>query len=110
MSIEIVGNLGKSPWKIRILKHLGDHCKKVDRVVAPFSVTQDGIAHHLGVSRGHVAIELKRLTDDGLIHFMGLRYIKDNNDRTLRRRRKTYRLSDNGFMVYADLHDKKVVF
>jgi len=45
----------------RILLHLSRHSRYQRDYVCPRAMTQAGIADGLGVSRGHVAVELKRL-------------------------------------------------
>ena len=49
----------------RILLHLSRY--RWTSAAAPFELTQDGIAQAIGRTRAHVAIELRKLVDQGLV-------------------------------------------
>ena len=51
----------------RILVHLSGFLRHADAYEVPVEMTQDGIAAVLGLSRAHVALELKRLRTTGKI-------------------------------------------
>ncbi len=51
----------------RILVHLAGYLRFLDAYKCPAEMTQDGIAAGLGLSRAHVALELKRLRSGGRV-------------------------------------------
>ena len=51
----------------RILVHLSGFLRHLDSFECPPEMTQDGIADALGISRAHVALELKRLRSAGRV-------------------------------------------
>ena len=74
----------------RIVVHLSGFLRHVDAYEVPLEMTQDGIGAALGISRAHVALELKRLRDAGKVeermaHVAGART-----------RRKVYDLTPSG--------------
>ena len=51
----------------RIVVHLSGFLRHVDAYEVPPEMTQDGIGAALGISRAHVALELKRLKAAGKV-------------------------------------------
>ncbi|MEK6987702.1 MAG: hypothetical protein AABX97_06350, partial [Candidatus Thermoplasmatota archaeon] len=51
----------------RVLVHLSGFLRHADAYECPAEMTQDGIANALGISRAHVALELKRLRTTGRV-------------------------------------------
>ncbi len=83
----------------RILVHLTAYVRFSDAVECPHEMTQDGIAHALGISRAHAALELKRLKASGRVeersaHVPGARS-----------RRKVYHLTPSGAALARGLRD-----
>ena len=51
----------------RIVVHLSGFLRHADAFEVPLEMTQDGIGSALGISRAHVALELKRLRVAGKV-------------------------------------------
>lgn len=69
---------------VLVLKYLGGFNPEQHEYVAPISITQDGIAEGVGISRAHVSLVLKDLVGRGLVESR-LVYIVGGS-----RRRKVY--------------------
>ncbi len=54
--------------------------ERTDRDVWPWEATQDGIAQSIGISRAHVALEMKRLSAQGRIDAFRA-HVKDGKTR-----------------------------
>ena len=52
---------------VQVLKYLAGFNPEQHEYVAPFSLTQDGIAEGVGISRAHVSLVLKDLVGRGLV-------------------------------------------
>ncbi len=83
----------------RIVVHLSGFLRHVDAYEVPVEMTQDGIGTALGISRAHVALELKRLRQAGKVeermaHVAGART-----------RRKVYDLTPSGQELARRMRD-----
>ncbi len=83
----------------RIVVHLSGFLRHVDAYEVPVEMTQDGIGAALGISRAHVALELKRLRDankvvERMAHVAGART-----------RRKVYDLTPSGQELARRMRD-----
>lgn len=74
----------------RILVHLAGYLRFLDAYECPAEMTQDGIAAGLGLSRAHVALELKRLRSGGRVEE------RMAHVASARTRRKVYVLTPSG--------------
>ncbi len=81
------------PHWLRALQHLKQYNPENVDYVAPFALTQDGIAAALGITRPHASLILKRLIGDGLVE-KRLVYICGGS-----RRRQAYVISRSGIMA-----------
>lgn len=87
----------------KILLHLYEHRTPAPSTTSPmeagysFRVTQRGISNRIGVSRGHIAVEIKRLIGKGLVEEV-LAHVIDTP-----RRMKVYRLTPDGLSEAKNL-------
>ena len=80
----------------RILVHLSGFLRHVDAYEVPPDMTQDGIGSALGLSRAHVALELKRLKGKRLVEETRA-HVNGNGAR-----RKVYRaIDERRYAVYT---------
>jgi len=84
----------------RIVVHLSQYARVQDEYVVPPGMAQTGIAESLGLSRAHVAIELRRQMDAGRIE---VRIAHVTGAPT---RRKVYRLTPKGATVAHSVRDR----
>ena len=80
---------------VLVLKYLGGFNPEQHEYVAPFSLTQDGIAEGVGISRAHVSLVLKDLVGR---EFVESRLVHIVNGK---RRRIAYVISHQGMQVVA---------
>lgn len=80
-----------------IILHLSRYSNRVDVFDMPYSVTQDGIAGTLGISRAHASLELKKLEEKGLVDAILAHTPRSKN------KRNTYHLTQTGLKKLADL-------
>jgi hypothetical protein len=86
----------------RILLHLSPYSRYQRDYVCPRAMTQAGIADGLGIRRGHVAVELKRLIDRE--HVASRRaHVPDMCSRL-----KTYHLTHLGELLVKQFRDMAV--
>jgi tetratricopeptide (TPR) repeat protein/DNA-binding MarR family transcriptional regulator len=83
----------------RILVHLSGFLRHADAYEVPVEMTQDGIAAVLGLSRAHVALELKRLRTTGKIQER-MAHVAHG-----RSRRKVYELTPAGQEIARRMRD-----
>ena len=74
----------------RIVVHLSGFLRHADAYEVPVEMTQDGIGAALGISRAHVALELKRLREAGKVEE------RMAHVASARTRRKVYDLTPSG--------------
>ena len=79
------------PHWVRVLRYLKDFNPEQHEYVAPFSLTQDGIAEGVGISRAHCSLVLKDLVGRELVESR-LAYISGCS-----RRRKVYLVTRRGW-------------
>lgn len=99
----------------RILLHLSRYYGHAIEVVAPWAMTQDGIASSVGTERKNVAIPLKRLADSGYIaihkrHIKGERSIRKIYALTAKGMKEAGRISKafgENSIVLIDLEGKQ---
>ena len=84
----------------RVLIHLSGYSRFRDEYVCPQDMTQDGIASRLGISRAHVALELKRLRQKDQVEYR-LAHVA-----MAKSRRKVYSLTRAGNDAAEDLKNK----
>ena len=90
--VQLVGVILMSePHWIRVLQYLSKFNPEQHEYVAPFSLTQDGIAESVGISRAHCSLVLKDLMQRELVEDR-LAYIKGGS-----RRRKVYVVTGRGW-------------
>ena len=82
-----------SPHWLRALQYLHHYNPDELDFVAPFDITQNGIADALGITRPHASLVLKKLITDGFVEQRML-HIKGG-----RRRRLAYIISPSGIQV-----------
>ena len=78
---------------VLVLKYLGGFNPEQHEYVAPFCLTQDGIAEGVGISRAHVSLVLNDLVGRELVESR-LVHIVDGS-----RRRKVYLVTGKGLGV-----------
>jgi tetratricopeptide (TPR) repeat protein len=83
----------------RIVLQLLQHQKLIDSYDVPLDVSQDGIASALCISRAHVAIELKKLRENGEV-VEKLAHIKKGKTK-----RKVYFLTESGELKAAKIKE-----
>ena len=81
------------PHWVRVLQYLSKFNPEQHEYVAPFSLTQAGIAEAVGISRAHCSLVLKKLREDGFVESR-LVYVVGG-----RRKRKAYVVSSRGRQV-----------
>ena len=92
--------------KEQILYHLYKQRGVGSIYQAPYETTQDGIGEAIGISRGHVAIEVKKLEDMGLIeHSKKHVYVEGRSYH----RRNCYTLNSQGLIAVRYMLETKVV-
>ncbi len=74
----------------RVMLHLSLHSRYRDEFECPQEVTQKGVSGVLGLSRSHVALELKKLMEEGEVE------VRLAHVRRAKSRRKVYFLSTSG--------------
>ncbi|AGB04484.1 hypothetical protein AciM339_0600 [Aciduliprofundum sp. MAR08-339] len=74
----------------KILLHLSQYSKDIDDILAPKSVTQDGIAKAIGIGRNNVPREIKKLMVSGFVRSKKLHV------NGLRNKRTVYFLTERG--------------
>ncbi len=84
----------------RVLLHLSLFAQHREEFDVPRGVTQQGIAKHLGLSRSHVALELKKLGEEGFLETR-LAHVKGAKSR-----RKVYFNTFQGERVAATLRER----
>lgn len=84
---------GKAPHWLRALQHLRQYNPAQHDYVAPFALTQDGIAAAIGITRPHMCLVLKKLIEDGFVE-KRLVHITGGS-----RRRQAYVISRDGMGV-----------
>jgi DNA-binding MarR family transcriptional regulator len=82
-----------SPHWLRALQYLQHYNPDELDFVAPYDITQNGIADALGITRPHTSLVLKKLITDGFVEQRML-HIKGG-----RRRRLAYIISPSGIQV-----------
>lgn len=85
----------------QILLHLYGQLVYGNTYEMPYETTQNGIADAVGISRGHVSIEMKKLETKGLVYRLERHVRKDGIVR--RNNSRCYRLNALGIMVTQDL-------
>jgi len=84
----------------RIVVHLSQYGRVQDEFVVPPEMAQTGIAHSLGISRAHAAIELRRQMDAGRV------VVRIGHVAGMPSRRKVYRLTSNGEGIARSLRNR----
>ena len=84
----------------RIVVHLAQYARVQDEYVVPPELGQSGIAHSLGISRAHAAIELKRAMDAGRVE------VRTAHITGYPTRRKVYRLTSKGEGIARAVRDR----
>ena len=91
----------------QILVHLYRLLKQGNEYEMPYLTTQDGIAEAIGISRGQVSIEMKRLESKGLVTHLQRHAFTDRY--RSRAHRMCYRLADPGIIAVKNgLLEKEV--
>ena len=85
----------------QILIHLYGQLGFGNTYEMPYETTQDGIAEAIGISRSHVAIEIKKLEEKGFVYHLQ-RHVTASPKRT-RAHRMCYRLNSIGVLTVQDL-------
>ena len=88
--IQLAGVMLMTAKRVLVLDYLSKFNPEQHEYVAPFSLTQDGIAEGVGISRAHVSLVLKDLVGRGLVEDR-LVYIVGGS-----RRRKVYVVTGRG--------------
>jgi tetratricopeptide (TPR) repeat protein/DNA-binding MarR family transcriptional regulator len=83
----------------RVLIHLSCLSRHREDFVCPQEMTQDGIASRLGISRAHVALELKRLEKRSQVEYRLAHVVRAKS------RRKVYTLTSAGDEIASELKD-----
>jgi tetratricopeptide (TPR) repeat protein/DNA-binding MarR family transcriptional regulator len=83
----------------RVLIHLSCLSRHREDFVCPPDMTQDGIASRLGISRAHVALELKRLEKRSQVEYRLAHVVRAKS------RRKVYSLTRAGDEIAGELKD-----
>ena len=81
------------PHWVRVLRYLKDFKPEQHEYVAPFSLTQNGIAENVGISRAHCSLVLKDLVNRDLVESR-LVYVVGG-----KRRRKVYVVTSRGWII-----------
>ena len=84
----------------RVLIHLSCYSRHREDFVCPPEITQDGMALRLGISRAHVALELKRLKERRHVEYRLAHVVK------AKCRRKVYHLTQAGEELARELRDE----
>ncbi len=85
----------------QILIHLYGQLGFGNTYEMPYETTQDGIAEAIGISRSHVAIEIKKLEEKGFVYHLQ-RHAVASPKRT-RAHRMCYRLNALGILTVKDM-------
>ena len=85
----------------QILIHLYGQMGLGNSYEMPYETTQDGIADAIGISRGQVSIEIRRLEEKGFVYHLQ-RHASDSPKRT-RAHRMCYRLNALGVLTVKDI-------
>ena len=83
------------PHWLRALQYLHQYNPEKFDFVAPYELTQDGIAAALDITRAHTSLVLKKLQEDGFVEGRLLHIIGGC------RRRTAYVISSQGMQVVA---------
>ena len=78
----------------QVLVHLYGQLRSGNEYEMPYETTQDGIAEAIGISRGQVSIEMKRLESKGMVHRLQRHAYRD--ECLNRQHRRCYRLNPLG--------------
>ena len=92
--IQLAGVMLMTAKWVLVLKYLGGFDPEQHEYVAPFSLTQDGIAEGVGISRAHCSLVLKDLVGRELVESR-LVYVVGG-----KRRRKVWVVTRRGLGVY----------
>jgi len=84
----------------RIVVHLAQYTRVQDEFVVPPELGQSGIAHSLGITRAHAAIELRRAMDAGRVE------VRTAHITGYPTRRKVYRLTTKGEGIARAVRDR----
>ena len=84
----------------QILIHLYRQLERGNEYVMPFETTQDGIAEAIGISRGHVSIEIRKLEEKGLVTHVQRHAYREK--RRSRAQRMCYKLEALGVLTVKD--------
>lgn len=85
--------------KQRILVQLSKFSYDDTPRVAPFGMTQDGIAIAAGITRSHASLDLKKLVDDGLVEVF-IAHVPNSE-----RQRKVFKLTFGGYLRFGEFKD-----
>ncbi len=85
----------------QILIHLYGLRKYGNAYEMPYATTQDGIAEAIGISRGQVSIEIKKLEEKGYVYHLHRHATAKR--KTIRMQRMCYRLNTLGILTVKDI-------
>lgn len=85
----------------QIMIHLYRQPWKEDGYTMPYQTTQDGIAEAIGISRGQVSLEIKKLETKGLVTYVLKHACTDDHES--RARRRCYMLETPGIRKAQEL-------
>ena len=74
-----------------------------DEYNMPYELTEDGIGTCIGKSRAHVSIEMKRLSERGLVRWMNA-HVNGSS-----KRRKTFYLTVEGLQMLDSIREKMII-
>ena len=85
----------------QILIHLYGQMGLGNAYEMPYETTQDGIAEAIGISRGQVSVEIKRLEEKGFVYHLQRHARRER--KTVRALRMCYRLNTLGILTVKDM-------
>ena len=85
----------------QIMIHLYGQAGRGNRYEMPYETTQDGIAEAIGISRGHVSVEMRKLEEKGLVTHLQRHAYTDR--RRTRAHRMCYKLETPGILTVMDI-------
>ncbi|MBE6521841.1 MAG: hypothetical protein E7Z62_01745 [Thermoplasmata archaeon] len=85
----------------QILIHLYGQLGIGNTYEMPYKTTQDGIAEAIGISRSHVAVEIKKLEEKGFVYHLQ-RHVTASPKRAYAQR-MCYRLNALGILTVKDM-------
>ena len=85
----------------QIMLHLYRQLEKGNEYEMPYQTTQNGIADAIGISRGHVSLEMKKLETKGLVTHLQRHAYTDKH--RCRARRMCYKLETLGILTVQEL-------